>query len=281
MERHFNGGGGSWNPVNIISDAISSVGDALADIDPGPSIGNALADVDEFVNREIPGGWITTGVVAAAAAAPFVAPALTQGAGAGAFTGATETGLATLAGEGALADTVGTTLLAGGNQTGGGLLNYLGLGAEGAAPFTPAPGLDPNLFNVTGAFPSGSAAVYPGDEQYIAQDLMEQARATNVAPGSPTSWDTGVGKELGLTEAARGARTLANMLQGGQQMGMNQPNIGMPQFEQFGGLYRGNQTPFLIDQTAQVAPLQRTQNFLQELAEQGKPSDLASLLRNA
>lgn len=281
MERHLNGGGGSWNPITIVSDAVSSVGDFFADIDPGPAIGQAGEEIDTFVNREVPGGWVTVGAVTAAAAAPFIAPSLTQGAGAGAFTGATETGLATLAGEGALADTVGTTLLAGGNPTGGGLLGYLGLGAEGAVPFTPAPGLDPNLFNITGAFPSGSVAVYPGDEQYIAQDLMEQARATNVAPGSPTSWDTGVNKGIGVSEATRGARTLANMLQGGQQMGMTQPNLNMPQFEQFGGLYRGNVAPFLVDKTPQTAALPETKNFLEELGELGKPTDLASLLRNA
>ncbi len=53
--------------------------------------------------------------IAATVAAPYLLPELATLAGgaegAAAFTGATETGLATLAGEGALADTVGATLL--------------------------------------------------------------------------------------------------------------------------------------------------------------------------
>ena len=81
--------------------------------------------------------------------------------------------------------------------------------------------------------------------------------------------------------AANRAKSLAGILNGGQ-MGMNIPNMGMntPTFEQFGGLYRSNQLPFLNAQTSQTQPLQQTQNFLAELSEQGKTNDLATLLRN-
>jgi len=65
MERHFNGGGGSWNPVDIVSDAISSVGDAVSDV--AQSVGNGLAEVDTFVNNEVPGGWVTVGLGVATA----------------------------------------------------------------------------------------------------------------------------------------------------------------------------------------------------------------------
>lgn len=96
---------------------------------------------------------------------------------------------------------------------------------------------------------------------------------------------TGSTSAKDVLSAANRARLLANLLSGGQtggqRMGMTQPNINMPQFEQFGGLYRGNVAPFLIDKTAQTAPLPQTQNFLEELGELGKPTDLASLLRNA
>jgi len=70
----FGGGGGSWNPVNIVSDAVSSVGDALASIDPGPAIGSGLASVDQAVNNAIPGGWITVAGIAAGGAALAYAP---------------------------------------------------------------------------------------------------------------------------------------------------------------------------------------------------------------
>jgi hypothetical protein len=113
------GGGGGFNPIAAITDPISSaigtdgggggILGGLADIDPGPAIGSGLAEVDTFVNREIPGGWVTPALIAAAAATGYVDPSLL--AGEAAFTGATETGLATLAAEGAAAETVGAALL--------------------------------------------------------------------------------------------------------------------------------------------------------------------------
>jgi len=123
------GGGGGFNPVSFITDPISSalgtdgggggilgavedvgqsIGSGLAAIDPGPALGSGLADVDEFVGREIPGGWTTVGLATAAAAAPYLLPELAAEA---AFTGATETGLATLAGEGIAAESIGAALL--------------------------------------------------------------------------------------------------------------------------------------------------------------------------
>jgi hypothetical protein len=113
------GGGGGFNPISAITDPISSalgtdgggggILGGLADIDPGPAIGSGLAEVDTFVNREIPGGWVTPALIAAAAATGYVDPSLL--AGEAAFTGATETGLATLAAEGAAAETIGAALL--------------------------------------------------------------------------------------------------------------------------------------------------------------------------
>jgi hypothetical protein len=109
----------SSNPVSFITDPISSalgtdgggggILGGLADIDPGPALGSGLAEVDTFVNREIPGGWVTPALIAAAAATGYVDPSLLGGEAA--FTGATETGLATLAGEGIAAETIGAALL--------------------------------------------------------------------------------------------------------------------------------------------------------------------------
>ena len=96
----------SSNPVSFITDPISKglgtdgsgggVLGALADIDPGPAIGRGLADVDKFVGREIPGGWKTVGLAAAAAAAPYAIGAMGAGAGstAGGFVAADAAGLA-------------------------------------------------------------------------------------------------------------------------------------------------------------------------------------------
>ena len=67
------GGGGGIPVVSDIGKAVESVGKAvsggLAKIDPGPAIGKGLSEVDTFVNREIPGGWVTVGLTAAGAAA--------------------------------------------------------------------------------------------------------------------------------------------------------------------------------------------------------------------
>ena len=109
---------GGGNPISAITDPISSalgtdgggggILGGLADIDPGPALGSGLAEVDKFVGREIPGGWTTVGLATAAVAAPYLLPELAAEA---AFTGATETGLATLAGEGIAAETLGAALL--------------------------------------------------------------------------------------------------------------------------------------------------------------------------
>lgn len=305
------GGGGSWNPVNIVSDAVSSVGDALASIDPGPAIGGALADVDDFVNDEIPGGWVTVGGAALGAAA--MSGALAPLAGEAAFTGLTETGLATLAGEGAVADTIGTALLAGGAETGSGMLASLGLGAEAAAPFTAAPGFDSALFTLADAAAPGFSFVnpefmgptyselgytglgpdamgptygelgytgyeefiptYPGDSQYIAQDVMEQARATDVPSGSPTSWDRG-DPSFGVKDALRAANTARQLYGVGSSLlggSMVRPtlgqyitptvagtsgtqNMGIPNLQ--AGLVRGQPIDLNIDKfNAPLAPI--------------------------
>lgn len=58
------GGGGGFNPIQAISDAVSGVGDALASIDPGPAIGDVGASIDKGVNDVIPGGWMMVGAIA-------------------------------------------------------------------------------------------------------------------------------------------------------------------------------------------------------------------------
>jgi hypothetical protein len=117
---------GGGNPVaaitNPISKALGTDGSgggalgALAKIDPGPAIGSGLAELDEFVNDEIPGGWVTVGLAAATAGA-----AAGAGAGAGAAAGST----AGAAG--------GTGLTAGAGASGGLLASGGTVGALGGA----------------------------------------------------------------------------------------------------------------------------------------------------
>jgi hypothetical protein len=69
------GGGGILGAVEDVGQAIGDVGESF-DKSVTQPIGQGLSEVDQFVNREIPGGWITPAAVAAAVAAPYLAPAL-------------------------------------------------------------------------------------------------------------------------------------------------------------------------------------------------------------
>lgn len=62
------GGGGILGAVEDVGQAIGSVGESIDKAVTQP-IGQGLAEVDTFVNREIPGGWVTVGLTAAGAAA--------------------------------------------------------------------------------------------------------------------------------------------------------------------------------------------------------------------
>jgi hypothetical protein len=154
-------GGGSWNPVEIIENTVSSVGDVVSDVVQGA--GNVLAEVDDFVNDEIPGGWILPAAVAIAVTTGYVDPTMFGEAALGeaAFTGATETGLATLAGEGAVADTIGATLLAGGEgAAAAGALE--GAGAAGGLPMELVPEMIPEGIPVDPGISLGEAQLAAG-----------------------------------------------------------------------------------------------------------------------
>jgi len=111
LKRTPFGGGGGWNPISAITDPISSalgtdgggggILGGLADIDPGPAIGQGLAEVDQFVNREVPSGWVLPAALAAAYATGYIDPTLfaseaaaAEAAAAGAGSIATEAGQA-------------------------------------------------------------------------------------------------------------------------------------------------------------------------------------------
>lgn len=87
-------------------------------------------------------------------------------------------------------------------------------------------------------------------------------------------------------------KQLANILNSATGMGSSRGGFSpqalasalQPQQEQFGGLYRMNQTPFIGSKsdTTQTEPTSNKINFLAQLAEEGKPQPtLADLLRTA
>lgn len=90
--------------VSSVTDPISSAlgtdgggGGILGAVeDVGQSVGKGLSEVDKFVGREIPGGWKTVGLAAAAVAAPYALGAMSAGAGttAGGFVAADAAGMA-------------------------------------------------------------------------------------------------------------------------------------------------------------------------------------------
>jgi hypothetical protein len=94
-------GGSSWvpDPISIIEEVVSPITDPVSDLlgtsgndggllglvdDAGnfidenitQPIGGGLADVDQFVNREVPGGWKLPAAIAAAYATGYVDPEL-------------------------------------------------------------------------------------------------------------------------------------------------------------------------------------------------------------
>jgi hypothetical protein len=101
---------GGGNPVDDFSDFIGTGGGdqgLLNVVDEGvQSVGSGLAEVDDFVNEEIPGGYLLPAAIAVALATGYVDPTLFAAeAGAGAGTaGLTAAEAAALAESAALAD---------------------------------------------------------------------------------------------------------------------------------------------------------------------------------
>lgn len=247
------------NPASDITDPISS---ALGTDGGGGGIlggaedliqgaGNVLAESDKFVNREIPGGYVLPAAAVLAAATGYLDPSLL--AGETAFTGATETGLTTLAGEGAAADTVGATLLGGGTEA-----------ITQALPYTEildAANMASNGFNEATIAQNLTAS---GVDSMVAQDiatmtangLSPEAIAQNLSYSYTSAELAGTGiesKALGAAakglsispmQALQGARLASGLLSGGQQQQAQQlPSMGgtrqtMPQGAvDYSGLY--------------------------------------------
>jgi hypothetical protein len=221
----------SSNPVSFITDPISSalgtdgggggILGGLADIDPGPALGSGLAEVDKFVGREIPGGWVTPALIAAAAATGYVDPSLL--AGEAAFTGATETGLATLAAEGAAAETVGAALLAGGTEaatqaaTLTSAFDAANLAASGFSEAAIAQNLTASGIDSFLAQDMARLAANGMSEEAIAKAIAYSYTPAELAGSGLTSMAASLpAKGLTTAQALQGAR-LAQGLLGGEQ----------------------------------------------------------------
>jgi hypothetical protein len=259
------GGGGGGDIFSPITDPISSAlgtdggggGILGAAEDLVQGTGSALAEVDKFVGREIPGGWVTPALITAAIAAPYAAPYLAgEGAGAAAFTGATETGLATLAGEAAVADTVGATLLseaataaaadavaeAAAAEVFGQALPYteafdaVQLSKQGLTPSQigttlSTSGVDPAIGQYMGELASQGLSPeaiaeeiaglkFADPSQYISQDVMQQARSgASIYQGVPSGVTPG--------QVLQGLRVASGLLGGRQQPQQQIPQMQM------------------------------------------------------
>ena len=199
-------------------------------------ISKGLSEVDTTVNREVPGGWILPAAATVAATTGYVDPSLlaAEGAGAGAFTGATETGLATLAGEGALADTVGAALLSDA-ATAAAVEQAATQAVTQALPYTvaadaanlAASGFDAATIAQNLTATGVDSFVAADAANLAAQGLSEAAIAQNIAQGYTAAELGGTGLTstlpavskplLTANQAMMGARLASGLLGGGQR----------------------------------------------------------------
>jgi hypothetical protein len=248
----FGSGGGGWNPIAAITDPISSalgtdgggggvlgvladidpgpsIGETLASVDPGPAIGSGLAEVDQFVNREIPGGWVLPAALAAAYATGYIDPSLfateaaaAAGAEAGAGAIATEAGQAAffnaLATGATSAEAVSAGLAAEAALGAGALTAEQVLGSGG---FTATPGsgasfvVDPSTALGAGSYvtpdlmgPTYGELGVTGVEGGLAGPTYGELGYTGVNPNVPVVPDAGLMgpnyQELGVTGVPEG-----------------------------------------------------------------------------
>jgi hypothetical protein len=237
-------GGGGGGIVSAVTDPVSDVlgtsgggGGILGGAeDLVQGTGSALAEVDKFVGREIPGGWVTVG----AAAVPFLAPeVLAMTAPELAFTGATETGLATLAGEGAVADTVGAALLSGATEAAAveaatQALPYTlaadasNLAASGFDSATIAQNLTASGVDSFVAADAANLAAQGLSEAAIAQNLSQAYTTAELAGTGLTSNALGAAsKGISAGQALQGLRAASGLLGGRQQPQQQMPQMQM------------------------------------------------------
>ncbi len=229
-------GGGGGGIVSAITDPISDVlgtsgggGGILGAVE---DVGQAVGDVGASFEKEVIdplGGYKVVAPIAAAVAAPYLLPELATLAGgaegAAAFTGATETGLATLAGEGALADTLGATLLSGAaEQAATQALPYTlaadasNLAASGFNEATIAQNLTASGVDSFVAADAANLAAQGLSEAAIAQNLSQAYTTAELAGTGLTSNALGAASQgISVGQALQGLRSASGLLGGGQQ----------------------------------------------------------------
>jgi hypothetical protein len=137
-------------------------------------IGKGLSEADTFIKREMPfdSGWGAPAAVLAAIAAPEIIPYFTEAA-------------PEASGGGGILGSIG-----GSGGTFSGDLFQLG-GSSGVGDvfggWSPTGSSASGLYSDLGV---SSSNPFSYSDPYAAQDVMQQARDTNVLSGSPSSWDT-------------------------------------------------------------------------------------------
>jgi hypothetical protein len=250
------GGGGILGAVEDVGQAIGDVGVSIDQAVTQP-IGNALAEVDTFVNREIPGGWVTVGLTAAGAAAytaaansAVAAGATTAEAAAAGSAAAQAAEAAALldaaalaeggvtAGMAAAANTgipAGTSLLGGGAGFVGldagtaaelGLVGESGLGTAGASGDVLA-GL-PTVSEGAPIFDySTEATLTPGGNVVPATTLPSEMAAIDAQIATAGAEAAkALPMKISPMQAIQGARLATGLLGGGQQQAQALPQMG-------------------------------------------------------
>jgi hypothetical protein len=217
------------NPVEAITDPISSVlgtdgggGGILGAVeDVGQSIGKGLSEVDTFVNREIPGGWVTVGLTAAGAAA------YTAAADAAVLAGAT-TAEAAAAGSAAAQAAEAAALLDAAALAEGGVTAGMAAAANTGLPAGTA-----TLGGVVGGGApvfdfSTEAMLTPGGNVVPATTLPTEMAALDAqisAAGAEAS--AALPMKISPMQAIQGARLATGLLGGGQQQAQQIPQMQM------------------------------------------------------
>lgn len=228
--------GGDGGILGAVEDVGQSVGSGLAAIDPGPAIGSGLADVDEFVNEEIPGGWVTVGLAAATAGAASGA-----GAGAGAAGGSTA---------GAAGGTATGTGLTAGAGASGGLLASGGtvgsLAGAGSAAGIAGTQAAAGLGLTAGSALAGTGAAIGGGTGTVG----------SLNPALPSAGSVG-GAGAGLSAELAPGTILGTGLSGGGEIGVSYMlgTNGLPAVNAAGQLIPASSVSFGGQAAAPVASL--------------------------
>jgi hypothetical protein len=257
-------GGGGGDIISAVTDPISDVlgtsGDGGGILGAVEDVGQAVGDVGASFEKEVIdplGGYKVVAPIAAAVAAPYLIPELAALATPeAAFAGATETGLATLAGEGALADTVGATLLSGATEAAateaiGQALPYTvaadaaNLAANGYDAATIAQNLTATGVDSFVAADAANLAAQGLSEAAIAQNIAQGYTATELGGTGLTSTLPSLSKPfISPGQALQLGRLGMGLLGGGGQRQQQQiPQMGqartrLPQGNvDYGGIY--------------------------------------------